>query len=237
MALFRRLRNQSAWGASLLALWIIFVAASPTEKSDPLCPHIIACKYEAPAFSIRVVDDQTGQPLADVHAIATWVVYGGPSRRSLLMVLEAVSDPDGRLAFSAWGPVWSGLEGVLPGRDPMISLFRPGYRTNMIYNATPVDRSDTARIRSFDDNAATFHLIPFKGTAAETIAELRKAEDPFEGARAIQPAPKGISQALIERLRRVRDAVERLPRDEPQVQHFHKLVNDDIRYLEGGGQP
>ena len=60
---------------------LLFVSSSDSlravgTQSDPLCPHIVACEYEAPAFTIRVVDQQTGQPLGDVHAIATWLVYG-----------------------------------------------------------------------------------------------------------------------------------------------------------------
>ncbi len=95
------------WRQSSLIAFLLLVSGGrgnlrrPGRQSDPLCPHIVACEYEAPAFTIRVVDQQTGQPLADVHAIASWVVYGGPRRRGLLMAIEAVSGPDGRL--SLWG--------------------------------------------------------------------------------------------------------------------------------------
>ena len=124
--------------AGLLLICLIGMAAYAQTKSDPLCPHIVACEYEAPAFTIRVVDKQTGQPLAGIHGIATWIAYGGPRRRWPLMVLEAVSGPDGQLTFPAWGPARSGTEGVLPGYDPMISLFLPGYRAQLDPQRHPI---------------------------------------------------------------------------------------------------
>ena len=61
--------GRRAWSVALLLASVLGLTASAlgqNDKSDPLCPHIVACQYEAPAFSIRVVDQQTGQPLADV---------------------------------------------------------------------------------------------------------------------------------------------------------------------------
>jgi hypothetical protein len=111
----QRRASRRAWSALLLAVSVLGLGASAqgqNDRSDPLCPHIVACQYEAPAFTIRVVDQQTGQPLADVHAIATWLFYGGPRRRGPLTVLEAVSGPDGGLSFPAWGPIRSGVKGL-----------------------------------------------------------------------------------------------------------------------------
>ena len=129
-----RRASRRVWGALLLAVSVLGLAASAlgqNDRSDPLCPHIVACQYEAPAFTIRVVDQQTGQPLADVHAIASWLIYGFHGRRGIMMALEAVSGPDGQLSFPAWGPIKSGTEGMVAGRDPIITLFRPGYRTSI----------------------------------------------------------------------------------------------------------
>ena len=82
-------RGHWTMGAGLLLVLLGGMAAYAQTKSDPLCPHIVACEYEAPPFTIRVVDKQTGQALANVHGIATWIAYGGPRRRWPLMVLEA----------------------------------------------------------------------------------------------------------------------------------------------------
>jgi hypothetical protein len=209
-------------------------ALGENDRSDPLCPHIVACQYEAPAFTIRVVDQQTGQPLADVHAIASWLVYD--RRRGVLMALEAISGPDGQLAFPAWGPMRSAVAGMVEGRDPIISLFRPGYRAKLIHNATPVEQLFTARVHAFSQAGDTFELVQFQGNPDEALADLRRADDTFEGASLSQDAPISFRQAYMRRLGLIKREVERLPRAVPQVDRFLKLLNDDIRFFEAGGQ-
>ena len=212
-------------------------ALAQNVRSDPLCPHIVACEYQAPAFTIRVVDQQTGQPLADVHAIASWLVYGFHGRRGILMALEAVSGPDGQLSFPAWGPIRSGVEGLIGGLDPLVSLFRAGYRTKLIHNATPIEQPDTARIHAFHQSRETFELIPLQSSPNEAIMELRRADDAFEGASLSKYDPISFRQAYVRRLRLVRAEVERLPRATPQVEQFLKILDDDIRFFEAGGGP
>lgn len=234
MAPDRRPRGRRVRGAYLLFVSVVGLAASVWGQSDPLCPHITACEYEAPAFSIRIVDQQTGQALGEVHAIATWLVYGGPRRRGPLIALEAVSGPDGRLSFPAWGPVRSGLEGVLPGSDPMISLFRPGYRAMLIYNAgTPGPH--TARVRAFDQAGQTFGLAPFQGTTGEAIVELRKARNPFDGATPSDYDPEAVQRAYVSRLQLVMREAERLPREWPDVERLLWGLGADIRSHKIGG--
>ena len=160
------LASRRAGSVALLLASVFGLAASAlgeNGRSDPLCPHIVACQYEAPAFSIRVVDQQTGQPLADVHAIAAWLVYGFHGRRGVLMALESVSGPDGQLSFPAWGPVKSGVEGLVLGRDPLVSLFRPGYRK------ADSQRSSNRAVRygartCIRSSWATFELVPLQGS-------------------------------------------------------------------------
>ena len=180
-------------------------AQGQNDRSDPLCPHIVACQYEAPAFTIRVIDQQTGQPLADVHAIASWLIYGFHGRRGIMMALEAVSGPDGQLSFPAWGPIQerNGRNRSLE-RDPIISLFRPGYRARLIYNTTPIGRAGTARVHAFDQPGGTFDLLSFQGDASLEIAELRKGADPLEGASLSEDDPSAFRRAYANRLRRAR---------------------------------
>jgi hypothetical protein len=205
-----------------------------SQKSDPLCPHIVACEYEAPAFTIRVVDQQTGQPLADVHAIASWVMYGG-NRRGVLMALEAVTGPDGLLFFSGWGPVRSGVAGLMPGDDPLISLFRSGYRTKLIHNVTLPIQPHTARLRPFNEAGETFMLDPVPDTLSEKVAELGKAADPFDGtALAVHDLPS-MRALYVNRLKRVRSQAERLPRHLHEVEQLFWRLDSGIRLFERGG--
>jgi hypothetical protein len=226
--------GRRAGSVALLFASVLSLAASAlgeNDRSDPLCPHLVACQYEAPAFTIRVVDQQTGQPLADVHAIAAWLVYGFHGRRGILMALEAVSGPDGQLSFPAWGPKESGTEGMVGGRDPIISLFRPGYRTQLILNATPTEQTDAARVHAFDPAGRKFELIPFQPTPEEALFEFRKADDPSEGAFPSKDDPMQLRQIYITRLSRIKVEVERLPQSMPQVRRYLKILEDDLRYF------
>ena len=208
----------------------------PGTKSDPLCPHIVDCEYEAPAFTIRVVDKQTGQPLAGIHGIASWIAYGGPRRRWPLMVLEAVSGPDGQLSFPAWGPVRSDAEGVLPGYDPVISLFLSEYRAGLIHNASTLGQPDTARVRPFNPAGRAFQLDPFQGSTADTMAELRNAGNPFGGATLSEYDPEPFQRTYVTRLRRIRAEAERLPYDRDVGQLFWRLDSSIRLFTRGGKQ-
>jgi hypothetical protein len=214
---------------------VVGLCAGAWAQSDPLCPWLVDCQYEAPGFSIRVVDQQTGQPLAGVHALATWLMYGGHGGRRPLMVLEAVSGPDGMISFPAWGPVRSGASGLEPARDPLISLFRPGYHALLVHNHTPLGQRDTVLVHAFQQAGQTFELVPFQGTPAETLAELWKAVDPFEGANVSRFDSSSMRQAYVNRLRRVKAEAERLPRHLPALEHLLWAIDGGIRLFESGG--
>jgi len=224
-------------GSVLLLFATLFglAASAPAEndRSDPLCPHIVACQYEAPAFTIRVVDQETGQPLADVHAIAAWLVYG--RRWGVLMLLEAVSGPDGQLSFPAWGPLKSGVEGMVSRRDPIISLFRPGYRAKLIYNATPPGQPDAARVHQFEQAGQAFELISFHGTSSEAVAELRKGADPLDGASLSEHDPSPFRRAYANRLRRVKMEADHIADRSSNLDSLLWRLRTGIELLDPGG--
>src|SRR5262249_26786628 len=146
----------------------------------------------------------------DAHAIAIWIVYGMYGRKAPIMTLEAVSGADGTGTFPAWGPLRGGSTGLEPGHDPAISVFKPGYRTLFVINPTPVGQL-LVRVHPFRRADQAFGLVPFRGTAAEAMAELRKAAYPL--AYPSTRATKEIRDAYVHRYRRVRAELERLSRD------------------------
>src|SRR5215831_11227291 len=119
----------------IFAVWFIRMLAVPLAQANPLCSWFGYCVYESPAFRITVVDQETGRPLADVHALAEWVQYGSHGTNGPLMVQDAASGPDGVLAFTAWGPMRGSNAGLVLNQDPVITLFKPGYNTLRINNA------------------------------------------------------------------------------------------------------
>ena len=230
--------RRRVWSGMLLVVSLFGLVASAlgeNDRSDPLCPHIVACQYEAPAFMIRVVDQHTGQPLADVHAIASWLVYGFHGRRGVLMALEAVSGPDGQLSFPAWGPVQSGAEGLIAGRDPLISLFRPGYHARLIHNATLIGQAETARVHAFDHPGATFELLPLQGSPALAIVEFRNGADPLEGTTLSEHDPSAFRRVYANRLRRIWAEADRLPYRSPDLESLLWRLKTGVQYLDPGG--
>jgi hypothetical protein len=87
--------------------------------------------YVAAPTSARVVDKETGEPLADVIVVAHWElepVWGEGSPRGQMEVLETVTGPDGTFALPGWGPRLRRTPlGYLGGYAPALVLFRPAY--------------------------------------------------------------------------------------------------------------
>jgi hypothetical protein len=225
-----RLERGLRWALGLGSLAALGVAWA---QSDPLCPWLGGCEYEAPAFSIRIVDQDTGQPVPDAHALALWTQYGPYGRKGPVMALEAISNADGSLSFASWGPVRGSGTGLVPGVDPAISVFRPGYRALLIENRTPHGQKLNARIHAFQQPGQTFTLARLEGTPAEVLAELRKAADPLGGGGLSQHDPAPIRRVFVSRWKRVRTEAEGLPRDSPEVQQLFWRLDTGIQLMEG----
>jgi hypothetical protein len=153
------------------------------------------------------------------------------------MALEAVSRPDGQISFPAWGPISATTEGMMYGRDPIISLFRPGYRAKTIYNSSAYGPASPERVHAFSHAGQTFELAPFQGTPKETLLELRKSDDPSEGAHPGPDAPRHLRSVYLGRLIRISTEVDRLPQSLPEVQRYRNVLNDDLSYFGMEGRP
>jgi hypothetical protein len=223
------------WATPVVVGVLVVLVGISEGQQDPLCPHLGGCLFEAPGFTIRVVDEQTGQPVPDAHAMAVWIALGMWGRNYALMALEAVSQADGSLTFPAWGPM-RGSEGLMPGRDPVISIFKPGYRALLLYNATPFGQPDSARVHAFHLGGRRVELTQFQGTPAEGVAELRKAAYPSVVGSPSVNQPASIRAVYVNHLRRVRTEAERLPRGLPDVKRLLDRLDDDIQAFSAGGE-
>src|SRR5438309_3193921 len=133
--------------AVLLFLVAALLVPLPVRADQP-CDFIpMPCTFEAPAFTFIVVDAETRRGLVDVHALAEWEQIGQCGRGSgPLMALDAVSGPDGQLSFPGWGPIQGPISGLEIGRDPVITLFKAGYKALVINNG---GANETERVRKF----------------------------------------------------------------------------------------
>lgn len=93
--------------------------------------------FTADAITGKVVDEETGEPLAGVIIVANWTIEASfvGYNNELLNVLETVTDKDGSYGFPGWGPkllpitsiIFSASELFGKGADPSVVYFKSGY--------------------------------------------------------------------------------------------------------------
>jgi hypothetical protein len=195
-----------------LALVLMFQLPCPTPAAARLCDVLpIDCTFEGPAFVLAVVDAETRQRLSGVQGLAEWGVYGLHGGGGPLMVQDAVSDQDGTLRFPAWGPVTGPHSGVQSPLDPVVSLFKPGYRPLVVYNTVGVvPGRPRHKVRIFGQAGRTFEMSPFRGTPTEWYEELRRLAAP-QVARISREDLRRFRTPYLARFRLVQDEMRRLP--------------------------
>lgn len=211
------------------ALWAPVWAAP--EQPCEVVP--MPCIFEALPFTFRVVDAETRQPLGDVHALAEWQTHGGWSGglNGPLMVLDVVSGVDGVLGFPGWGPLDGPLDGLGVGRDPIITLFKTGYKPIIIGNGGR--STEKQRVRRFAQDGWTYSLERFVGTPEEWIKELARVD------RGVA-FPRSDDQSLrfrapyLNRLRRVWEERANVPQALRGERDFFWSVGKWIKFLQEG---
>ncbi len=167
-----RLLKTAAMTSILLVSLVSPIAAAPEQPCE-VVP--MPCTFEGLPFKITVIDAETRKPLADVHALAEWQIHGAGGRlNGPLMVLDAASGLDGTLAFPGWGPIDGPVTGLGIGRDPVITLFKSGYKALVINNADPPGTPETQRVRKFYQGGRTYELEPFRGSPDQWLEQLRE---------------------------------------------------------------
>lgn len=207
------------------------VVPRPAE-ANILCRWFGYCVYESPGFRITVVDRETGQPLADVHALAIWVMRGSHGADGPIMVQDAVSGPDGVVALPPWGPSRGSNAGLEVGYNPVLSLFLPGYKVYDTNNRGGA-RDGRARVHGFGGHGQTYFLEPFRGTPEEWVEQLRKAAYPVRLGGTSKEQAWQFRDQYLNRMGRVWSEREKVP---PQYQKEGQLfwhVERDIKFYEG----
>ena len=88
--------------------------------------------YSASPIEAWVVDAETSQPLEGVIVTANWQLVtgslgGGEIPKGQLVVMESVTDKNGRLYFEGWTKT-NFSTGELRNQDPYIVMFKPAYQ-------------------------------------------------------------------------------------------------------------
>jgi hypothetical protein len=196
-----------------------------------MCDWFFRCLYESPGFRFRVVDAETKQPLADVHALAEWVLHGSHGHNGPLMVQDVASGADGWIMFPPWGPTRGYRSGLVLNHDPVITLFRPGYKTRVYQNFYPPGTTETTRVRRFGEDRRDIVLEPFRGTPAEWVQHLDSAVYPGTKGRMSEEQLLPFRVPYLNRVQRVWSELRRLPQDLPDVGKLSRALADDERLL------
>lgn len=139
----------------------------------PACAGLM---YSAEPMEARIVDAETQQPLEGVIVVAHWQLErgtpGGSVPAGQLMVMETVTDKQGRFAFPGFAPKLA-VTSHLVNEDPGLLLFKSGYRYQALTNEYSGDIVLRTRlVRRSEWNGKTIEMKPFKGTGKEYAEHL-----------------------------------------------------------------
>lgn len=210
------------------------VGVTVTHAADQPCEVVpMPCTFEARPFTLTVADAD-GRPLADVHALAEWQVHGRGGRLDgPLMVLDAVSDDDGRLAFPGWGPVTGPVTGIGVGRDPVVTLFKSGYKTLFANNPRVPPGGERERVRRAGQDGRTYRLARFTGTPEQWLDQLSRSLGVSGRSDEIL---RKFRSAYLDRYRRVSAERAAVPIRDRRAEIFFQYVDRSLQLLEEGSR-
>ena len=192
------------------------------------------CTFEGLPFTLTVVDAETRQPLADVHALAEWRIFGPGGRLDgPLMVQDAVSGGDGVLSFPGWGPIQGPPDGLGIGDDPVITLFKTEYEPLLISNGNPPGTRETQRARRFYQSGQTYALASFRGTPDQWLRHLHGVWLGVAVPRNDQHSLQ-FREAYRNRLRRISSERHKFALDQRRFEGFFWHVDRELKLLEEG---
>ena len=219
---------------SLALLVWLGIAGSPVK----------AYEYSAAAIQGWIADAATGKPIGGANVVAEWRLEFGLEGGSgySWVVLETVTDAQGRFAFPAWGPKavpdFLPREARLKGHDPKVVFFKYGYagvqqtsrQADKEYERPKEFPSRGPRLRPWYLEGETFLLRPAMDDPDRMAVEVRSF-DLFLGVLRAPCTFASIGRAL----NAVRQARERLAAEAPQTAaHFRYTRPAYERWLDGG---
>lgn len=116
--------------------------------------------YSAEAIEGWVVDAETDKPVENVIVVAHWDLESAYNLGQM-MVMETLTDKDGRFYFPAWGPKLRPMNAALTFADPEIIMFKSGYDFVTLQN-TPMSYYNKDALRRSEWNGKTIKIKPFK---------------------------------------------------------------------------
>lgn len=153
-----------------------------------LIAPLSACaqQYSAEPIEAWVVDAETKQPIEGVIVTANWQLQSGNAGGSFhggqLMVMETVTDKQGRFYFSGWGPL-KPKQGYLINLDPQLLFFKSGYEYLRLNNTPFRENMHKDPVRKSDWNKKTIDMKRFKESLEEYAEHVHQLDNDLEWAR------------------------------------------------------
>ena len=160
--------TRMAAGMLLGLLMLTWCAAAVAQTGQPLEPHL---NGPGGPYRGRVLDAETGKPLAGVVVVAVWRrdrIMPLHSRSEHYAAREALTNADGEFVIDA-----NDMERNAPKRTrhPFFTIFLPGYGRPQVPAGTP----PTLTRRFYEGPGNTVELPQLK-TKEERLAHLRKID-------------------------------------------------------------
>ena len=165
----------------LLPLFLVIMLVTIIGLPLQACAFTLPPTYSAEAIEAWVVDEETGQPLEGMIVVANWELMGGlhPGAVGSLMVMETVTDTNGRFSFPGWGPKARPSGKYLDNHDPVLKLFKSGYAYGAFLNQLR-EKVNTDSLRRSRWNGKTIKLKKFAGSLEEYAQHLRFLDDDLD---------------------------------------------------------
>jgi hypothetical protein len=205
--------------------------------------------YSAKDIRATVVNEETGDPLADVVVVALWELrqISGQPR---LHVAEAVTDARGNFHIPGWGPKPRPALAELAHRSPLLLLFKSGFVPLRLHNEARarverfVPNYRTMPTKQLREMIAWYHgspedalqdciwdgltlqMEPFRGTPERWLGYLQGIKHTVT--RDDVPATVKLHKALLAEQRRFVEASPAMPL-RPQASDFFFEIGERLR--------
>lgn len=163
---------------------------SPLLGALPACAGPVT--YSADFIEAWVVDAETRKPISDAVVVARWALEESTivsitiRPAGNLMVMEDVTDKNGRFYLPSWGPIQHWKSSRLTYMDPEILIFKSGYeyqRLNNYGSASSEQRGGKVfSPRKSQWQGQIIELKPFKGME-EYAEHVHQLDNELEWAR------------------------------------------------------
>jgi hypothetical protein len=158
-----------------------FIGRTCVMAASLVCVLVLGCDsapqgkiYGADPITAWVADAETGKPIEGANVLALWEMKYGLENHgtNYAMVLETVTDAEGKFSLPGWGPQLVLKSGGIETGGPRLTIFKSGYRVGG--GANEGSFAVESRHMTSGWNGKVLELTRFLGTDEEYSAHLHQ---------------------------------------------------------------